>query len=113
MGVAYQSYCYASPDEAAIALASEYRHEHNPAYTRVIPSVSGSDVIIQHYKIQGASLILDSSVPAYTLPQCSVIGPLNRSSLDSPPLEDAITASWLTAAVLISAWSIKVMRRAL
>ena len=116
MGYAVDHYCYSSADEAIQAYNSVvhrfYGFSSGWAENHVhAPDSSGVPIYLHYYPLNGGQRV-DTATGHY-LPVCTEVGPLDRTSLDSPPIEDAVTASLLTVACLIVAWSINVMRRGL
>lgn len=116
MGILYRDYCYSTSATAAAVVNSESEYlisSSSGDVRRVIATVSGSDVTVGVYIPSAGTWISDPSVPPSSLPSCSVVGPVRSSSLDSPPVVDVVTASWLTAVALIAAWSVKIIRKSL
>lgn len=119
MGVAYEGYCYPDAQAAQTAIASDYHHEHNPAYTFYTGSVSGSNLVIYHYKVQGGNIILDTSVPGYTLPTCLTEGSLhsalfNPSTMSPVDIADAVGHGFVFIAVpLLVVWGCRLLLKQL
>jgi hypothetical protein len=79
MGIAHDEYCYATANDAVIAVNSDYSHEHNPSYAMLYATVESNLVVLRHYKISQGNLVEDTSILPYTLPTCAKPGPLNSS----------------------------------
>lgn len=111
MGVAYEGFCYKDAVSAQMAIASDYHHEHNPAYTFYSGSISGNDLVIHHYKVQSGNVVLDTAIPGYTLPTCLVEGSLtgdtfNPSNLNPVDVVNAVASGFIIIALPLSvAWA--------
>lgn len=112
MGVLYRSYCYESADTVGGLIQSEGLREGGASPWYVSSSaVNGSALNLSVSFFDGSPPVLQSVVVSLPLVSCISPGPVSNYSGLS--LSDVNTTAWLVAAVLISVWCIKQIRRAL
>lgn len=111
MGVLYQSYCHDSADTVAgLVMATQLHDGGNypwfvSGYTVGTASI---DYVITYFSPPPVPQTLTVTVP---LVACPVAGPVTNASGLS--VHDVTITAWLVAAVLLSAYAIKLLRRAL
>ncbi|QXP85487.1 hypothetical protein [Methylococcus sp. Mc7] len=111
MGVLYQAYCHESADTVAGLVMGTQLHDggsypwYVAGYTVGTASV---DYLITYFS--GTPPVPQTLTVTVPLVSCPVVGPITNAS--GLAVDDVTQVSWLVAAVLLSAYVIKLLRRA-
>ncbi|MDD2770554.1 MAG: hypothetical protein PHT19_17700 [Methylococcus sp.] len=111
MGVLYQSYCHESADTVAGLVMAAQLHDggNYPWFVSSYAAGAASiDYVLTYFT--GNPPVPQTFTVTVPLVSCAVAGPIaNASGL---AVADVNATAWLVAAVLLSAYAIKLLRRA-
>lgn len=109
VGVLYRGYCYDSAETVgSLVMSDQVRDGSSPWYIAGFTVGSGS--ISYSVSVLSGGTVQTSPV-SVPLVNCSTLGP--ASNLTGLSVSDVTQVSWMVAAVLVSAWAIKSIRRAM